>query len=73
MHGASLRYRAASFGLLNRLEEGQESSDNYFLLGQNLLSLEHGRILNSTSVVHSGSLESPKSLYEGLRPVGVPE
>ena len=50
----------------------RKSSDNYFLLGQNLLSLEHGRILNSTSVVHSGSLESPnhctRDCGESVRP-----
>jgi TolB-like protein/class 3 adenylate cyclase/tetratricopeptide (TPR) repeat protein len=73
MHGASLRYRAASFGLLNRLEEGQE-------VVRQLLSARPEFTIARARAHIELDLSSPfrkpgvaESLYEGLRRVGVPE
>jgi TolB-like protein len=72
-HGASLRYRAASFGLLNRLEEGQE-------VVRQLLSTRPDFTVSRARAHFEVDLKNPfkkpgvaETLYEGLRRVGVPE
>jgi tetratricopeptide (TPR) repeat protein len=72
-HGASLRYRAASFGLLNRLEEGKE-------VVRQLLSARPDFTISRARAFLELDLKNPfknpsvaEALYEGLRRVGIPE
>jgi TolB-like protein len=72
-HGPSLRYRAASFGLLNRLEEGQE------VVRQLLVTRPNFTVSRARSHIEL-DLKNPfktlgvaEALYEGLRRVGIPE
>jgi adenylate cyclase len=72
-HGPSLRYRAASFGLLNRLEEGRE------VVRQLLATRPNFTVSRARSHIEL-DLKNPfkkpgvaEALYEGLRRVGIPE